>query len=258
MMSDTPPDDASLLATIEEECARLDLTRSQAHARFAELGEVLKSVEHHPNYVAYQHGGLFAGKDFGADHVLAHAGFAALPWREAIDRIENIGDASHCSLTRIRLICESDAALERIGLAWCTELDLLRKGKVDALWMKRPKLGLGQPAKAAGLMPEDAAAHRGIYVLEGAAVAQAFASAAGRQDDTSFGALLPAVIAQGGHHLHVLGAAALHTDAEARYREDGRRFAAHQAATTERGWRGKPPRSRQGHLAVSKIGRAHV
>ncbi len=250
-MSDTPPDDASLLAAIEEELANLDLARSQAQSQFAELGEALKIVDHHPNYTAYVHGGLLADKGFGADHVLAHAGFAALPWREAVGRIETIGDAPHCSLARIRLICEQDASLEQVGLAWCEGSGLLRKGKVSALWMKRPKLGLGQPAKASGLTPEDAAAHRGIYALEGAIMARAFASVAGGRDDASFGDLLPAVIAQGSDHLHDLGAAALHADAEARYRDDSRRFAAHQAATTDRGWRGKPPRSRQGHLAVS-------
>ena len=250
-MSDTPPDDASLLAAIEEEFANLDLARSQAQARFAELGEALKMVDHHPNYTAYVHGGLLADKGFGADHVLALAGFAALPWREAIDRIETIGDAPQCLLTRIRVICEQDASLEQVGLAWSEGAGLLRKGKVPALWTKRPKLGLGQPAKAFGLTPQDAAAHRCPDALEGAVMAQAFATIAGGRDDASFGALIPAVIAQGGHHLHDLGAAALHADAEARYREDGRRFVAHQAATSDRRWRDKPPRSRQGHLAVS-------
>lgn len=250
-MPDTPPDDASLLAAIEEEFANLNLARSQAQAQFAALGEALKIVDHHPNYTAYVHGGLLADKGFGADHVLAHAGFAALPWCEAIGRIETIGDAPHCLLTRIRLICESDATLEQVGLAWCSESGLLRKGKVDALWMKRPKLGLGQPAKAAGLTPKDAAAHRGIYALGLSLMAHTFTSAAGGREGVCFGALVPVIIAQGSHHLHDLGAAALHADAESRYREDGRRFAAHQAATSDRRWRDKPPRSRQGHLAVS-------
>lgn len=55
--------------------------------------------------------------------------------------------------------------LEVIGLAWYDQAGLLKRGAINGFWIKRPKLGLGQPAMAAGLEPEQAAAHRGLYAL---------------------------------------------------------------------------------------------
>ncbi len=141
--------------------------------------------------------------------------------------------------------------LEVIGLAWCDQAGLLKRGAINGLWIKRPKLGLGQPAKAAGLGPEQAAAHRGLYALSIATLARGFETAAVNQTDHRFGAMLSAVIEAGGSRLARIGAKALHRDAEARYRDDCRSFAAHQAGTPNRNWRGKPPLSRQGHLAVT-------
>lgn len=256
-MSDhaTPADTRDLLAAIDRDIAHLAASRQTALDRVVALEAELASLGYHPNYPAYVHGGMLADKGFGPAHILAVAGFYDLDWREALDRLDKApadpGDDLACLLIRLRHACEADAMLEVAGFAWCEQSHLLKRGAIDGYWLKRPKLGLGQPAKAFGLRPDQAAAHRGLFALSTATLKRGFESAAVNQSDQRFGAMLSAVIDTGGQRLARIGAAALHDDAETRYRDDCRSFAAHQAATPDRRWRWKPPLSRQGHLAVT-------
>lgn len=256
-MPDTtvPPGSHSLLAAIDHALANLVDGRATALDRIVELDAEFASLGYHPNYPAYVHGGMLVDKGFGSAHILAVAGFYDLDWREALDRLDDApadpGDDPACLLVRLRHACEADAMLEVAGFAWCKQSHLLKRGAINGYWLKRPKLGLGQPAKAFGLKPEHAAAHRGLFALSTATLKRGFESAAANLSDQRFGAVVPAVIDMGGQRLGRIGAAALHDDAETRYREDCRRFAEHQAATPDRRWRGKPPLSRQGHLAIT-------
>lgn len=245
----------ALLAAIDHQLASLVASRETALDRIIALDAEQAALGYHPNYPAYVHGGIYADKGFGSGHILTVAGFHDLDWREALDRLTNapadVVDDPDCLLVRLRHACEADAMLEVSGLAWCDQAGLLNRGAINAFWMKRPKLGLGQRARAAGLGPEQAAAHRGLYALSIATLERGFANAAVSQPDRRFGAVLSAVIEAGGSRLARIGAEALHRDAEARYRDDCHSFAAHQAATPDRHWRRKPPLSRQGHLAVT-------
>ena len=250
--SDIPTDPLALVAAIDHELAA---ERETALGRIRELGAEQVALGYHPNHPAYVHGGIFADKGFGPPHMLAVAGFHASEWREALGRLANAPvdptDDPACLLTRLRHACEADAMLEVFGLAWCDQAGLLKRGSINGFWIKRPKLGLGQWAKAAGLGPEHAPAHRGLYALSIATLTRGFETAAADRSDQRFGALLPAMIEAGGQRLARIGAEALHRDAEARYLDDCRSFAAHQVATPDRRWRWKPPLSRQGHLAVT-------
>lgn len=252
---DVPASPRALLAAIDAELAGLLAGRETALDRILALDAEQAALGYHPNHPAYVHGGILADKRFGAAHVLAVAGFHDLDWRDALERLANTpidhGDDPACLLVRLRHVCEADAMLEMSGLAWCDRAGLLKRGAVDGFWIKRPKLGLGQPAKAAGLGPEHAAPHRGLYTLSIETLKRGLETAAINQCDQRFGAMLPAVIEAGGPRLARIGAEALHRDAETRYRDDCRSFAAHQAATPDRRWRSKPPLSRQGHLAVT-------
>jgi|GEM_PF-2477855 len=249
---DPPSDPAHVLAEINLELARLKADKGAAAIGFAERGQALRAVADHPNASAYPHGGILATEDFAAPHVLPFMGFADLAWTTAVSRISKLFDGGDDRvLTRVRQICEQDAGLEEAGLAWCAKVGLLRNGKPPKLWLARPKLGLGQTAKFHGLKRVDVPAHRGIYALGIDPMVQAFATASAGKHDQSFGALLPTVIADGGERLHNIGAAALHADAETRYRARERSFAAHQATAQGKGWRNKPATSRQGHLAVA-------
>lgn len=227
-------------------------------AQSDKLAEAARAVEPHPNATAYANGGVLAAKGFGARHVLPFIGLTSLAWQAVLSRIEAVQALEpDCTLTCIRKVCEQDATLEALGLAWCEGNGLLRSGQVPAKWRARPKLGLGQPAKFHGLTRDDASAHRAIFALGFNAMHEAFARASGGST-ISFSAMLPIVIAQGGKALHDLGVAAVHGDAAARYRRRSRSFAAHQAATDNRDWRLKPPLSRQGHLAITTARQLHV
>jgi len=253
-MNDEQPELAHLLEAFNLELTQLNAIRIDAANQIGKFDRALKAVKYHPNYPAYVHGGILADKRFGSEHVLAYIGFAALPWSLAVARIAcatNSSSDSNCIIDAIRLICEQDASLESAGLAWCGDRRLLQNCKAPAIWFQRPKLGLGQPAKAYGFKPEDAPGHRGIYEIGIDAMTEAFAHASEGMLELGFGALLPVVITQGGQRLQEIGAAALHADAEARYWERKHSFASRQAATSNRQWRGKPPTSRQGHLAVT-------
>lgn len=249
---DNPPSDPALmLAKIDLQLAWLNAEKAAAAMAFEERGHALKAVADHPNAAAYAHGGVLSTKGCAAQHVLPFIGFADLPWRIALTRIADMAEGGDCVLTRIRIICEQDAALEEAGVRWCRDKRILRNGEPPKLWFTRPKLGLGQPAKANGLKREDVPAHRGIYALGIDEMIHAFSTASSGQHDLTFGAMLPAVTTQGGEQLHEIGVAAVHADAEARYLERKRSFAARQAATPDRDWRSKPPTSRQGHLAIT-------
>lgn len=256
--NNAPLDPALMLAETDRLIARLNAEKAAAAMALAERGQALKAVADNPNATAHANGGILASKSFGAPHVLPFIGFADLPWRIALTRIAEMADYADCTLTRIRLICEQDAGLEETGVHWCRDKGFLRNGEPPKGWFIRPKLGLGQPAKSNGLTRDDAPAHRGIYALGIDQMIHTFSNASSGQHDLTFGAMLPAVIAQGGEQLHDLGVAAVHADAEARYFERKRSFAARQAATSDRRWRDKPPTSRQGHLAITTARRLGV
>jgi len=256
-MTDTPAshDAHALLTVIDLQLTELISHRDAGYAAITALDAEQTALGRHPNYTAYAHGGIYADKAFGAGHILALAGFYTLDWSEALDRLEQAAidadDGPDCLLTRIRHACETDAMLEITGLGWCAERGLLVKGRVNSFWIRRPKLGLGQAAKAYNLMPEQAPAHRGLYALSLTTLRRGFAKAQDGAGDNSFGAMLAPVIGSGGAKLEAIGAAALHADAETRYRADCKAFAEHQAVNPDRSWQRKPPRSRQGHLAVT-------
>ena len=118
--------------------------------------------------------------------------------------------------------------LEVSGHALFAEFGLLNSGDLDPFWLRRPKLGLGQAPKAFGLEPAHADGHRGLYALDLAVLRRGCENVAAGWDDQRFGALLLRLIETGGERLARIGAAAFHADAEARYREDCRRFEEHQ------------------------------
>jgi len=255
-MPDTehPADYHALIAAIDERVFRLKAARQDATEQIDTRDSEQAPLGHHPNYAAYIPGGMLEDKQFGVDHILAVAGFHTLGWREALARLEaapDCDDEPRCLLIRLRNACEIDPMLEIAGQAFFAERDQLKCGDIDPYWLKRPRLGLGQAANAFGVEPTHAEAHRGLYALPLAALRRGFENAATNQSDQRFGAMLVPVIEAGGNRLARIGAAAIHRDAETRYREDCKRFAAHQRANPSRQWRWKPALSRQGHLAVT-------
>jgi len=204
---------------------------------------------------------MFVRRGSGAGHILPLFGFHALDWREALACLEapaTSDDEDVDPLGRLRIACETDPMLEVAGERLLSYLGLLRQGRIDPYWLKRPKLGLGQAAKAFGLAPHHATGHRGLYDLTPLALRRLFEDADVNRRDQRFGALLLPVIKAGGEPLAVIGAAAFHRDAEARYRDDCRRFAEHQRANPSRRWRWKPALSRQGHLAITTARAKHA
>lgn len=251
MANEQIPDDYdALIATIDREVAQHEAIKVTKYARITALDTEQAALGHHPNAAAYRHGGLLRG--MGVAHILAHVGFYRLSYGEAIARLAKARDETDadCLIVALAYVCESDPLLEVAGLAWLDAHDLLKHGGLDPFWMKRSKLGLGQPAKLHGLSAADAAAHRGVYTLTPAELHQRFDAVADSPDDT-FGDLLPSVVAAGGTELAAIGAAATEQDAAARYWAKCESFAEHQRATGDRRWRWKPPLSRQGHHAVT-------
>ena len=238
----------ALIATIDREVAQLRSIKDSEYARITGLDAEQTALGHHPNYAAYRHGGLLRG--MGVAHILAHAGFYRLCQGEAVARLAEAryDTGADCLIVALAHVCESDPLLEVAGLAWLDGHGLLKHGALDPFWMKRPKLGLGQPAKLHGLGAADADAHRGLYTLAPAELRRRFRHAARSSADT-FGDLLPGVIAGGGAELAATGAVASEQDAADRYWTRCASFAAHQRATGDRRWRWKPPLSRQGHHA---------
>lgn len=250
----TPLSDDALIAAVERELADARDARETALVQTAMLDAEQAALGYHPNYTAYVHGGMLAERGFDSQHILSVLGFHTLDWRDAISRLGASGspdDGEVDLLGRLHRVCASDPMLEVAGERLLLDLGLLKQGRIDPFWLKRPKLGLGQAAKVFGLAPGHADGHRGLYDLTAAAKRCLFDDAATGQSDRRFGALLlPAIIA-GGAPLAAGGAAAFHRDGEARYRDDCRRFAEHQRRDPSRRWRWKPALSRQGHLAVT-------
>lgn len=249
---DIPTDYNALIVAADREIGRHRLTITEARARIEALDDEQATLGHHPNYAAYCHAGVIAVRGMGLPHILAHAGFYQLPYPDAIDRLAEARDQTDddCLIVALRTVCESDPLLEIAGLAWCEKQDLLKRGALDPYWLRQPLLGLGQPAKAAGLAPHHAAAHRALYTFSPLELACRFAAASASADDT-FGDLLFDVIEAGGAELAELGKTAVERDAAERYEADCASFAAHQRASGDRRWRWKPALSRQGHLAVT-------
>jgi hypothetical protein len=250
-MSDDVPDDyQSLLAALDKDVASAQASISVNRAQIAALDEEQNALGQHPHYAIYRHGGIAAVRGMGVAHILAHAGFYTLPHPAAVAKLAEARDAhdDDCLITALKSACESDAMLEVAGHAWFDELGLLKGGALNPFWVKRPKLGLGYPARLYGLNAEDAVAHRGLYVLNPLELRERFAEVACSAEQT-FGDLLSSVIASGGTELAAIGSAATEADAADRYWARCASFAAHQRATGDRRWRWKPPLSRQGHHA---------
>jgi hypothetical protein len=249
---ETPGSYEELIAAIDGELAAHQASKAEHLSRIAALDAEQASFDRHPNYTAYCHGGITAVRAMGASHIFAHIGFYLLPYREAIERLAAAREATDddCLIVALRVTCECDALLEVAGFAWAQSQGLLKRGGIDPFWLKRPLLGLGQPAKACGLTPEQAPAHRALYTLAPTELLERFEDAATSADDT-FGDLLPLVIDAGGAELAALGRDATERDAAERYEADCDAFAAHQRKNGDRRWRWKPPFSRQGHLAVT-------
>lgn len=226
--------------------------RRAAEAEFADLDAEQAALGHHPNRVAYMHSGMLTERGFGAAEILPVIGFHALDWRDALFRLGTTVPGNDTDLLeRLRITCTSDPMLEVSGESLLHDLGLLKRGRIDPFWLKRPKLGLGQAAKAFGLTAADVDGHRGLYALAPTGLGQILSRAAASRPDQRIGALLPAAISAGGAPLAALGAAAFHRDAEARYRADCDRFADHQRRHPGRRWRAKPALARQGHLAIT-------
>lgn len=250
----TPLTDETLVAAIERKLADAQRERQVALAQINELDTEQAALGHHPNYTAYVHGGMLAEQGFGAGNILSVLGFHTLDWREALTRLDALtssDDGEMALLSRLRRACDIDPMLEVAGENLLLSLGLLKHGRVNPHWLKSPKLGLGQAAKMFGLEPGHANGHRGVYDLPAAALQRLFADATTDQPDQRLGALLLPIIIAGGEPLAATGAAAFHRDAEARYRDDCRRFAEHQHGNPSRRWRWKPALSRQGHLAIT-------
>lgn len=254
MPAPTPPvSDEALVKMIDALIADATAARETAAAAKAALDAKQVALGDHPHYAGYVAGGMLYERGFGVGHILPVLGLHTRDWREVLARIAAAPvDADEADLLpRLRAACEADPILEMVGERFAGDLDLLKKGRIDPFWLKRPKFGLGQAAMAFGLEPHYADGHRGVYAVPLPVLRRGFESAAVNQGDQRFGALLVPVIEVGGDRLARIGAAALHRDAEARYRDDCAAFAAHQRANPDRRWRWKPPLSRQGHLAVT-------
>lgn len=245
-------DYGQLIAAIDDEIAQHEQAKAEARQRIAELDAEQATLRHHPNYIAYRHGGIPASRGMGAAHILAHAGFYRLAHTDAVARLAAARDDrdDDCLIAALAAVCASDPLLEIAGLAWCDGHGLLKCSGINPFWLKRPTLGLGQPAKLHGLAAADAEAHRGLYALTPTELFGRFNAVAHTADDT-LGDLLPAVIAAGGSELAAIGTAATETDAAARYWAKCASFAAHQRTTSDRRWRWKPPLSRQGQHAMT-------
>lgn len=250
-----PASDDELVAKIDQMIANAEAARRSAVDAIATLDAEQAALGHHPHYPGYVAGGMFFESEFGAGHILAALGVHALDWRVVLDRLADVpaDDADDVAglLPRLRTVCEADLTLEVAGERLAGEQGLLKQGRIDPFWLKRPKFGLGQAAMVFGLAPQHTAGHRGLYALPLAVLRRGFENAAVNQRDQRFGALLVPVIEAGGERLARIGAAAFQRDADARYRADCAAFAAHQRANPDRRWRWKPPLSRQGHLAVT-------
>jgi hypothetical protein len=242
----------AFIKAVDLEIERQRLIIADHRPRIAALDIKQAALGSHPNHTAYCHGGVLAVREMTAQHILPHAGFCRLPYPDAVDRLAEAranGDED-CLISALRTVCESDALLEVAGFAWFDERGLLKRGALNPYWLRRPLLGLGQPAKIAGLAPRHVAAHRGLYTLSPLDLGCRFA-AVSKDADEAFGDLLLGVIEAGGDSLAMIGAAAVERDAAERYATDCASFAAHQRTTGDRHWRWKPALSRQGHLAVT-------
>lgn len=250
----TPPANDEPLVELNQLIADLSVARATKADVIAGLDAEAATLGHHPHKAGYVAGGMLLERGFGRMHILPLLGVHATDWREVLARLGDApadnGDVPDV-LPRLRCLCEGDPMLEIAGEQLARELGLLKQGRIDPFWLKRPKFGLGQAAVAFGLEPRHAEGHRGLYSLRHVVLRRGFESAAVNQRDQRFGALLVPVIETGGERLARIGAAAFHREAEARYHDDCERFAAHQRANPDRRWRWKPPLSRQGHLAVT-------
>lgn len=245
-------DHDALINDIDAILNELHFAADEACAQITALGTEQEKLGHHPNTIAYRHGGLLTAQGATAAHILSHAGFYRLGWRTAIKRLADVQahDRGDCLLKSLLSVCESDPLLEITGMAWLADEGLLKRGEMDPFWIKRPKLGLGQPAKRHGLTVTQADAHRGLYELSPFDLDRRFGAVSFSNNDT-FGDLLPLAIAAGGAALAEIGAEAIERDAAKRYWADCARFAAHQRANGDRRWRWKPALSNQGHHAIT-------
>lgn len=250
-----PTTDQDLADTVDRLIAEARAARQTAVDQIALLDAEQDKLGHHPHYPAYVMGGMLAERGFGVGHVAAVLGVHSLDWRAVLDRLAEMPPDDDPDdpdlLPRLRNACEADPMLEVAGERLAAEHGLLDRDRIDPFWLKRTKFGLGQAAIMFGLEPDYANGHRGLYALPLDVLRRGFEQAGAGQSDQRYGAMLVPLIATGDERLARIGARAFHRDAEARYRHDCARFAAHQRAHPDRRWRWKPPLSRQGHLAVT-------
>lgn len=248
----TPREYDPLIAAIDDLIEQFSVETKAVQTELISLDTKRATLGHHPNTIAYSHGGLLTAHGGGVGHILSHIGFYRLSWPQAIQMLADARTSidTDCLLTALVTVCESNPTLEIEGLSWLDDQGLLRRGEMNPFWVKRPKLGLGQPAKCHGLKVIDTNAHRGLYTLHPCELHDSFADVAPAKSAT-FGDLLPLVIDAGRAQLGQHGAEALHQEAADRYWADCARFEAHQRRNDDRRWRWKAPLSRQGHHAVT-------
>ena len=231
--------------------AAIDQARAKRDAAVADLATPVSAKASHPNRAAYTAGGLLKQFDFGAEQILPLIGLA----HEAASFIRTM-----CAATDergeqlpvcLKAVCRSDARLEARGYAICRDRGLLKRGRIDGFWLKRPKLGLGQWVTLFGFEATQAAAMRGVFTWTGATIGALLARSAHAYLDAPFGAALVHLAATDDGRLARRGTIALHEAARDRYFARRASFEAYAAASSDIGWREKPPRSRQGHLAVT-------
>lgn len=229
----------------------LESAHAEREDAAASLAAPTAKTAHHPNHAAYTAGGLLVPFDFGAAQILPLIGLAHVPADVVCAMLAATDQRGEHLPVRFKALCIADAALEQQGFAICRDLGLLKRGRIDGFWMKRPKFGLGQWATLSGFTVEQAAAMRGIFTWTGATIGALLARSAHSHLDAPFGAALVHLAATDDGRLARRGAMALHQTARDRYFARRASFEAYAAATGDTGWREKPPRSRQGHLAAT-------
>lgn len=247
-MTDAEPTAATITTWI---AADLASARAQRNELNALLEAAPASNPNHPSHAAYAFGGLVIPFGFGAVHILGLIGLLHARAGRVATLCADVERPELLVPICLHALCEQDPAFESDGFDICRDQGLLKRGRVDGFWLKRPKLGLGQAARLLGFQAAHAQAMRGVFTWSGATIGALLARSAHAYLDAPFGAALIHLAATDDGRLGRRGAMALHEAARDRYFARRAGFEAYSAATADTGWREKPPRSRQGHLAVT-------
>lgn len=229
----------------------IESARVERKAAGATLAAPTSGTASHPNHAAYTAGGLLTPFDFGPDQIFPLIGLAHTPASVVCAACAATDERGEQLPTCLKALCNADAKLDEQGYATCSDLGLLKRGRIDGFWLKRPGLGLGQWVKLFGFEATQAAAMRGVFTWTGATIGALLARSAHAYLDAPFGAALVHLAATDDGRLARRGAMALHQTARERYFARRASFEAYAAAAADTGWREKPPRSRQGHLGVT-------